>query len=87
MKLDSRIYTEAQEMAREPHFKYLMLGLVCAAVVPTIYARRYFLPHVQQSELNEQMNRLPKKESNAPQIERPSMIDDEMTYELFSFLA
>lgn len=41
MKLDSKILTEAQMAARAPRFKYLVLGLVCGAVVPSIYARRY----------------------------------------------
>ncbi|CCC69731.1 hypothetical protein NCAS_0D01500 [Naumovozyma castellii] len=41
MKLDPKVYQEATRAAKTPHFKYLMLGLVCAATLPTsVYMQR-----------------------------------------------
>ncbi|CCD23984.1 Spg1p NDAI_0C03240 [Naumovozyma dairenensis CBS 421] len=35
MKLDPKVYSEATKAAKTPQFKYLMLGSVCAAILPT----------------------------------------------------
>ncbi|CAL9728059.1 hypothetical protein MOUN0_C01134 [Monosporozyma unispora] len=67
MKVDSNIYSEAQRAARTPQFRYLMLGLVCGAVVPTMYARHYFLPHYPSQVLEQERAMLPAKEQSVPQ--------------------
>ena len=84
MKIDNRIYTEAQQLARQPTFKYLMLGLVSAAVVPTVYARHLYLPYVKDRELTEQLSRLPAEESGVAKESLLPQWDDELTYEMFS---
>ncbi|CCK67841.1 Spg1p KNAG_0A01520 [Huiozyma naganishii CBS 8797] len=68
MRLDSKVYSEAQMAARMPRFKYLMVGLVCGAVVPTMYARHYNLPHFDFQTMKEEMKVLPRQEQNVPQV-------------------
>ncbi|SMN22369.1 similar to Saccharomyces cerevisiae YGR236C SPG1 Protein required for survival at high temperature during stationary phase [Maudiozyma saulgeensis] len=83
MKIDSNVYSEAQTLAKEPHFKYIMLGVVCGAVVPSMYARRYFSQRAKSSDVSEQEN-MPKADANDKVTPRRSLIDDELTYELYS---
>ncbi|QLG73026.1 hypothetical protein HG535_0E01100 [Zygotorulaspora mrakii] len=56
MKLDSSIYQEAQKAARFPRLRLLMLGVVCGAVVPTIYIRNYFIPRFRREALQDVSN-------------------------------
>lgn len=83
MKIDSNVYSEAQHLAKEPHFKYIMLGVVCGVVVPTMYARRYMSSH-SGSRPNGIVERLPSLESAETVKPKRSLIDDELTYELYS---
>lgn len=84
MKIDSNIFSEAQTLANEPHFKYIMLGVMCGAIVPSIYARRYFSQKTNPSNISEQTENAIKKETNENGTPRRSLIDDELTYELYS---
>ncbi|CCF56726.1 hypothetical protein KAFR_0B04300 [Kazachstania africana CBS 2517] len=88
MKLDSKIYSEAHKIAQGPNFRYIALGMVCGAVVPTIYARRYFHPQLSQAALVEQEKQLPELK-NKTLVEKNkhipnNMLDDDITYALFS---
>ncbi|KAI8398318.1 uncharacterized protein HLK63_F07491 [Nakaseomyces glabratus] len=93
MQINPRIYSEAQKVAKQPQFKYLVAAMLCAAMVPTAYRRGVTLPHYSQSvleEVNENIAHKPiEKEKN------PSMwgmlkdankydLNEEYTYELFS---
>lgn len=89
MKLDSTIYSEAQKAARTPQFKYLILGLVCGTIVPTVYARHYFLPHYPRDVSEQQMKEFPadKSISDVSKDDRSGTmrnIDEENTYMLIS---
>ncbi|EDO19208.1 hypothetical protein Kpol_1050p66 [Vanderwaltozyma polyspora DSM 70294] len=53
MKLNSEVFKEAQLAARAPRFRYLILGLVCGAVVPTIYMRRYIATRPSKESLQD----------------------------------
>lgn len=53
MKLDSKIYTEAQRAARFPRLSLLMLGVICGAMVPTMYMRKYLLPRFRKEALQD----------------------------------
>ncbi|CAD6625439.1 XXYS1_4_G0037610.mRNA.1.CDS.1 [Saccharomyces cerevisiae] len=92
MKLDSGIYSEAQRVVRTPKFRYIILGLVGAAVVPTAYMRRgYTVPAHSLDNINgvdttkasvmgtEQRAAMTKGKSL-----QEMMDDDEVTYLMFS---
>ncbi|KOG99718.1 Spg1p [Saccharomyces eubayanus] len=92
MKLDSGIYSEAQRVVRTPKFRYIMLGLVGAAVVPTAYMRRnYTVPPHSLDRINgmdttkmsvtgvDQRTVMTKGKSL-----QEMMDDDETTYLMFS---
>lgn len=53
MKLDSKIYTEAQRVARSPRLSLLMLGVICGAMVPTMYMRNHLLPRFMKEDLQD----------------------------------
>lgn len=88
MKLDSHIlYSEAQRAVKTPQFKYLMVGLACGAMMPTIYARHYRLPAQQQQQ--QRIMLLPKQseEKKPAKLHRLSAmgdVDEENTYMLIS---
>lgn len=87
MKLDSSIYSQAQRLARVPHFKYLLLGLACSAIVPTLYSKHYNLPHYTLEVLDKERELLPDKEQDVAQIRRENnyqVIDEENIYRLIS---
>lgn len=39
MKLNTKIMAEAERAARNPQSKFLLLGVFCGVMVPTLYAR------------------------------------------------
>lgn len=87
MKIDPNIYSQAQRMVRIPHFKYLLLGVTCAAIVPTLYSKHYYLPHYTLDVLNKERELLPDKEQNVPQVRgenKYQITDEENTYRLIS---
>lgn len=53
MKLDSKLYKEAQKVARFPRLRVLMLGVICGAIVPTVYIRNYFIPRFRREALQD----------------------------------
>ncbi|QLL30297.1 hypothetical protein HG536_0A01140 [Torulaspora globosa] len=53
MKLNSKTYSEVQRVARLPRLPLLMLGVICGAMVPTMYMRKYLLPRFRKEDLQE----------------------------------
>ncbi|QLQ77863.1 hypothetical protein HG537_0A01100 [Torulaspora globosa] len=53
MKLNSQTYSEVQKVARLPRLPLLMLGVICGAMVPTMYVRKYLLPRFRKEDLQE----------------------------------
>lgn len=52
MKLDSKIITEAERASRNPQFKYLILGMFCGVMIPTMYARHSnMLPQLSKDSI------------------------------------
>ncbi|CAI4036724.1 hypothetical protein SMKI_16G0380 [Saccharomyces mikatae IFO 1815] len=92
MKLDSGIYSEAQRVVRTPKFRYIMLGLVGAAVVPTAYMRRgYTVPAHSLDRINGiDTTKMPtagasqKVAMTKGKSLQEMMDDDEVTYLMFS---
>lgn len=95
MKLDPGIYSEAQKLARGPRFKYLMFGLMCGAMVPTMAIRHYSLPPIPKDIMDTKLEELPvikstaarrdmTKQMSPPRSKSVFVDDDEATYILFS---
>ncbi|SCU99395.1 LADA_0H19504g1_1 [Lachancea dasiensis] len=75
MKIDSKIYQEAHRLALMPRMKMLFYGIVCGAVVPTMYLRSYYLPRIHKQEAKEVSSlgsKVKHLEERTANIENPS---------------
>lgn len=87
MKLDSSVYAQVQRMVRVPHFKYLLLGLTCSAIVPTLYSKHYYLPHYTSKVLDKERELLPDKKQDVSHLTNQNnfeAMDEENIYRLIS---
>ncbi|CCE61589.1 hypothetical protein TPHA_0A05140 [Tetrapisispora phaffii CBS 4417] len=62
MHLNSETFQEAKLAARIPRYQYIMVGVIAAAIVPTMYMKRYARMHIDKAAL-EDINNI-KKEGN-----------------------
>lgn len=67
MKIDSTTYKQAHSAATRPRMSFLMMGLICGAVVPTVYLRSYYLPHLKDARPRDDTVNFSQEQSDLPE--------------------